>query len=181
MSEEKHSNPFKQFVEKNKLAPTYTLTSMDPFGEGVENVSPLENSYETGEYLATAGNVEEENGGESWVQYLDDETGCLYWYNMVTGEARWLTEEELQQQANYEEYQQAQFISDQNQTGDSTKEVSKNIENTVGQDFGDTENNLVTEILAGAWEKYYDDEGNPYYYNRVRPSFLSFFDSTKLP
>ncbi len=34
---------------------------------------------------------------KNWVHYIDDETGFPYMYNTVTGEARWLTEAEYQE------------------------------------------------------------------------------------
>ncbi len=57
----------------------------------------------------------ENNQGDTWVQYMDEETGNPYLFNEATGEARWI---------------------------DMTAPVSN-------------------------WEKYYDDDGNEYYYNKV--------------
>lgn len=80
---------------------------------------------------------------QAWVQYLDDESGYLYWYNEVTGEARWAEEQP--------------GTVEPEQTGDSQPEPTS--QPYEGE-------NVTPLIISSAWEKYYDDDGNPFYYNK---------------
>lgn len=171
-----HPNPFKNFIEKNKLPEVLTLNSMDPFNGNLENyeiISPLENSYEAGDLAKLTSNLlENPDDANNWVQYMDDETGYLYWYNTVTGESRWLTEDEMQQQTeNNQTYEQEAFQNGETiEVADELQQPEQNVQPTE----------MVTEVLTGPWEKYYDDDGNPFYYNkvsRVRLIYVELLDS----
>lgn len=78
----------------------------------------------------------------TWVQYLDDESGYLYWYNTATGEARWVTDGQEQEQ--------------------SAGAADQPIATTAIE-----QPELNPLIISSAWEKYYDDDGNPYFFNKV--------------
>jgi hypothetical protein len=166
------SSIFKAFIDQNQPShPILSLDSLDPFG--TEIVSPLENSFEPAEFVS---NVHDEafDSSQGWTQYLDDETGHLYWYNIETGEARWLTEEEMNLH-NYH-YENSDPVStkekgtfeyaliDSTTTPSQKQKSHKEIDETANQ-FPQS-SLIVTDILAGPWEKYYDDDGNPFYYNK---------------
>lgn len=166
-------NPFKQFVDKNKSPAVLNLESLDPFNGEV--VSPLETSLENQEFVNASQEGYANVGGdtENWVQYLDDESGHLYWYNSVTGETRWLTEEETNYYNSYynnqpaetsepvPDYQQEDYANNQqNYTVEDNNQYSTSVKSQANRV-------MVTEVNMGPWEKFYDDEGLPYYYNKV--------------
>jgi hypothetical protein len=92
---------------------------------------------------------------EAWVQYLDDESGYLYWYNEVTGEARWA------------ETKQPEVATDQQLTDGEGKQVASY--NLDDANFGEN----PVQLPTAPWVKCYHDDGNPYYYNQVRKSYAS--------
>jgi hypothetical protein len=166
------SSIFKSFIDQNQPShPILSLDSLDPFGG--EIVSPLENSFEPAEFVSNA-NHENFDASQNWTQYLDDETGHLYWYNAETGEARWLTEEEMNlYNSNYES---GDLLKSKDPTTFEDRIVDSTATNSQNQnshhEMDDSGNHfsetpiVVTDILAGPWEKYYDDDGNPFYYNK---------------
>jgi hypothetical protein len=157
-------SPFKKFVAENKPGPIFNLASMDPFDGEV--ISPLENSYETGEVF------QDPNDAQNWVQYLDDETGHLYWYHQVTGETRWLTEEETNYYTNQQTYENTEPAHHSEQVFEGSNEYG-NAEHVQTDDYYHQNNDTAVNngdmivIDAGPWEKYYDDDGNLFYYNKV--------------
>jgi hypothetical protein len=183
MSTPGYKNPFKNFAETYKDAPQTDVITMQAFGSEDDVISPLETSLEPQDLMFMQSEqvqpavANPQDDPQNWVQYLDDETGCLYWYNQDTGEARWLTEEEQNKIYQDEQQQEAEWQAQQGNEG--TGEYDQQQYDYNQGDFyynsnpaAESENiendeMVYVEVVGGPWEKYYDDNGNPFYYNRV--------------
>jgi hypothetical protein len=94
---------------------------VDPVPDVIVEDSPVEGVANSIPNHAEPANESTDYGNDGWTQYIDDESGVPYWYNEVSGEARWIED-----------------------------------------------NSDPTQIeIQGVWEKYYDDDGNPFYFNSV--------------
>lgn len=161
-------NPFKKFIEEAKAAEETQVkservnnlarleASMELFNaaindqafagdaeqtqENIDESSQNQHDYTNAEYYSDPNSnqpyeqLEPQHDQDGWVQYIDDESGYPYWYNEITGEARWASQE---------------------------------IQQAADESAGAPETLVIPETVMGPWEKYYDDEGNPFYYNRV--------------
>jgi hypothetical protein len=131
-------NPFKKFIEQSKI------------GFNKEQQQPTEPN---GSLRQLPPPPLDEN--EAWVQCLDDQSGNLYWYNEVTGEARWA-------EAKQPEVATEETFSD----GEGKQVASYNLDDA---NFGEN----PVQLPTAPWVKCYHDDGNPYYYNQVRKSYAS--------
>eukprot|EP01031_Cornospumella_fuschlensis_P028874 gene28874-34849_t len=131
-------NPFKAFIDQSKVG--FVDHNLNDEAKSVRSlkVEPVASNA-----AAVSGYTDDEILN-AWAQYLDDESGCLYWYNELTGEARWIEAEE-QLAGDYEGAVLEGVVEQQPQEGDQA---------------------FPTLVLSSAWEKYYDDDGNPFYFNK---------------
>ncbi|RYH29114.1 hypothetical protein EON65_09660 [archaeon] len=133
-------NPFKAFIDQSKVGFSEAKLNDDAKSARSTKGVPAGDA---------AANFTEDEIFKAWVQYLDDESGCLYWYNELTGEAKWIEAEE-QPAGDYHGSAAALDGIDEKQPEESTSK----------------EQSFPTLVLSSAWEKYYDDDGNPFYFNR---------------
>eukprot|EP00981_Chlorochromonas_danica_P002915 scaffold598_cov183-Ochromonas_danica.AAC.5 len=153
-------NPFKKFIDQS-LAGFPTAESEVP--------KPADSASGGGEVGNS--NLSNEDIEKAWVQYLDDESGYLYWYNEVTGEARWVTEEEQQAYAAQSQPIETQDTTNSNSipieavpTIDSAGGILDPVAGNNTQSYDSQAQAPL--IISSAWEKYYDEDGNPFFYNK---------------
>lgn len=72
-----------------------SVKRLNPFQSFINKATKVEEQQNATEPLDPTADAP-----ENWAHYIDDESGCPYMYNTVTGEARWLSEEEYQQQSD---------------------------------------------------------------------------------
>lgn len=105
----------------------------------------------------------------SWIQYFDEETGAPYLYNEDTGESRWIIPDEQydtysQQQYDQPDYQSEYLTNDYN--GAATYDQNYGYYGNYGNNNYENQQNY-DPVTTELWEEYFDDFGNPYYYNNV--------------